>query len=486
MNKNQFFLIGVLLASSASFAYAQTIQLTNGDSLTVEIIQQTNTTLTYSHTILGKQTVQKSAIRNLPELNLANINKVKEGAEGQSALELHGAQENQQIAQEEVTNAKKHLDITKKDTLLTTGVGIKAAEQKELAAGERFTTAEKNLVIANAALVAATTKLQTAQNVSIAGEQVSLATIELKQAQKDEKIAHKDLATAEKELDKADDNSEAKAEIKVETAENKVYSAEENVLQAKENLLLAENAVTIAKGEKVNDGFMGTGVFKDWDATIALGIKGASGTAVNATVRVGFDSRYEDKAHRWDFKSFYFYNSEDNVASEKQAHVALVKDWFFNGRPWFAYASTTFDTDKFKDWNHRLQVSTGPGYQFIKTETWEFSARAGLTGVFEFEKDLFDSAGTIIGQENNQNIEAMMGLDATWHITSKQRFTISNYIYPSITNGGEFRNLANASWIHDIDWFDGLAVKFGIRDEYDTNESIPNEFKYDFSILCRF
>ena len=486
MNKNQFFLIGALLASSHSFAYAQKIQLNNGDSLTVEIIQQTNTTLTYSHTILGKQTVQKSDIRNLPELNLANVNKVKEGAEGQAALELHAAQENQQIAQEEATDAENHLAITKKDTLLATGVDVKVAEQKELAAGERLTTAEKNLVVANAALVAATTKLQTAQNTSVAGEQVSLATIELKQAQKDEKIAHKDLATAEKELDNADDNSEAKAEIKVESAENKVDSAEENVLQAKEKLLLAENAATIAKGEKVNDGFMGTGYFKDWDSSVSLGIKGASGTSVNASMRIGFDSMYEDEHHRWDFKSFYFYDSEDKTVSENQVHAALVKDWFFHDSSWFAYASTTFDSNQFKDWDYRLQVSAGPGYQFIKTDTWEFSARAGLTGVFEFEKDLFDSAGIIIGQEHNQNLEAMAGLDVTWHITSKQRFTISNYIYPSITNGGEFRNLANIAWIHDIDWFEGLAVKLGIRDEYDTNESIPNEFKYNLSILWGF
>lgn len=487
MNKKQLFLTSTLLVSSISFSYAETIQLDNGDSLTVELIHQTDKTLTYSHSILGKQTIQKSAVSNLSELNLASIERVNEGAEGQADIELYDAKKNQKLAQEEVNAAKNQLTITKKETALATGVGVKVAEQKELAAGERFTTAEKELVTANTAVEAATKKLQTAANISIAGEQVNLAKLELKQAQQDEKTAQKELITAEKELDKADSASADKAEIKVDTAEDNVDLAEENTLKAKENLLLAENAVTIAKGEKVNDGFMGTGYFKDWDSTVSLGIKGASGTSVNATARLGFDTRYEDKDHRWDFKSFYYYDSEDNTASENQIHATLVKDWFFPGSPWFAYASTVYDMDQFKDWDQRLQISAGPGYQFIKTDTWEFAARAGLTGVFEFEKDIFDTnTGNIIGQDNVSNLDAMMGLDATWHITAKQRFTISNYIYPSITDAGEFRNLANIAWIHQLDWFEGLAVKFGIRDEYNTSESIPNEFKYDFSILWGF
>lgn len=496
MNKKQLLLTSVLLVSSASYSYAQTLQLSNGDSLDVELIQETDKTLTYSHTILGKQTVQKSAIRNFSELNLIGVNKVKEGAEGQAGIELYDAQKKQKLAQAEVNEAKVQLTTAKKESVAATGVSVKVAEQKELAAGKRHTLAEKNLVAANAAVTAALAKLETTKNISVAGEQVTLAKAELKQAEKDEKKAQKNLVTAEKELDNADSAAEDIAEAKVDAAENKVDIAEENIDKAKGNLLVAEDAAKVAKGEKVNDGFMGTGIFKDWDSSINFGLNGASGTTNNVTFRAGFNARYEDETHRWNLKTSYYNDAEGadgaegnsrDILNDRQANVSLVKDWFFNGSPWFAYASTVYDYDVAKDWDHRVQVSTGPGYQFIKTETWEFSARAGLTGVFEFNKKIFDDSGAETGEiVDDQNLEMMAGLDVLWHITAKQRFRISNYMYPSLTNAGEFRNLANLAWIHDIDWFEGLAVKVGIKDEYNTAEQTPNEFKYNFSILWAF
>ena len=82
--------------------------------------------------------------------------------------------------------------------------------------------------------------------------------------------------------------------------------------------------------------------------------------------------------------------------------------------------------------------------------------------------------------------DALIGADLTWHISAQQHFTFSNYFYPSLSDAGEFRNLTIVGWIHAIDWFEGLALKFGIRNEYDTSESIPNDFNYNFSVLWGF
>lgn len=473
MNEKQLFLTSALLALGTSYAYAQTLQLNNGDSLSVELIQETNKTLTYSHTILGEQTIQKSDIRNFSELNLTGISKVKEGAEDQAGIELYDAEKKKQLAQAEVNDARNQLEADKKESAIATGVEVKITEQKKLSAGNRLITAKNSLVTASAAVVAAKTKLQTTKNISVASKKVNIAKSELKQA--------------EKELDNADSNYEDQAQSKVGTAEDKVDTA-------KENLLLAENSAKTAKGEKINNGFMGIGIFKDWDSSISLGSNGASGTTNNVTFRVGFNAVHENTHHRWALKSSYLYGAtgadgekfDGNIASDNQANISLVKDWFFNENAWFAYASSVYDYDEFKDWDHRFQISAGPGYQFIKTEEWEFLARAGIAGVFEFNRDTFDAAGVITGQEDTQKLEAMIGFEAKWHITAKQRFIISNYMYPSITDGGEFRNLANISWGHDIDWFEGLALKVAIKDEYNTKESTSNEFKYNFSILWAF
>ncbi len=475
MNKKQSLLLSVLLAASFS-SNAELIQFTNGDTLNVELIQQTETTLTYTHSILGKQTTEKAAISNLDTLNLLDVVSVKKGEEGVAALALYEAKKNQTVAVGDLEAAKLKMNEVKQATAVASGLDLEVAKQEGVVAVAEIANAEKKLASAKELVLAAEKNLTVAKSVGSANEQLAQAEAGVKQAKQDEKSAQQRLVLAEK-------GSES-ATIKLE--ENNLDLAEDKIIQAEENLQFAQDKLKLAKGEKLNDGFMGTGYFKDWNSAVSLGLNGSTGSSENATMRMGFDAGYEDAEHRWDFKSFYYFASEDKIENENKVNAILVKDWFFNGNPWFAYASSTFDMDKFKDWNSRLQISAGPGYQFIKTDTLEIAARAGLTGVFEFDKDIKDSAGATIGQEHNQNLEMMLGAEATWHITPKQRFMISNYIYPSLTNGGEFRNLANLAWVHDIDWYEGLAVKLGIRDEYDTTETDSNEFKYNFSFVLGF
>lgn len=507
MNKKQLSLfMGVFLASTT--VYAQPIKFVNGDTLDVELIQQTETTITFSHPFLGKQTIDKSSISNLQEINLANLLKVPEGEEGVAVHVFNDAEKAIAPAKDAVDVAKKQVLVAEeKVTLATTDIEVETAEQGLVTAAAGLQLAEDNLVTTVGAANAAEANITIARDLSVANSQVqaandamSAAMAKVELARKDISIAEQNVAIAEDTVDAADeaDISNAKANVdgaenQVDIAEDKLKAAEDGVQQAKDNIRDAEDQVKLAKGEKINDGLMGTGWFRDWDSSIELGMKGASGSSVNTTFRTAFNTRYEDTKHRWDFKSFYLFDSEDKITGENQVNATLVKDWFFVGTNWFAYASATYDWDEFKDWNHRLQISTGPGYQFIKTETWEFSGRAGGTGVFEFGKTQFDSSGNPQIDPNGDEVEktvvsfeAMIGADVTWHITAKQQFTLSNYFYPSITDGGEFRNLTNLAWTHDIDWFEGLAIKFGIRNEYDTTESIPNEFKYNFSLLWGF
>jgi len=448
---------------------------------------------------LGDQTIDKINVSNLQDLNLDTLNKIAEGDEGKAYIAAKIAKQDVLMAKQEVDIAKEQLiaaEATYKSSKLTDMKAatdkLHKAEEKLILAVDKANAAEKNARVAKEVRIASEKVEQAKEDLKVAKAQTKAAQVEVKASKKQEGIAKQD-------LDNALPENIALAEEKVEIAENetgiaeeKVEVAEEQVKDEKEKVLLAENQVKVAKGEKVHDGFLGTGWFKDWDSSISIGLSGTSGSSVNSTFRTAFNTRYEDKQHRWDFKSFYFLDSEDNITGENQVNATLVKDWFFADNKWFAFATGVYDWNEFKDWNHRLQLGGGPGYQFIKTDTWEFSGRLGATTIFEFGKIQYDSAGNPIVidgqvlQENIVGLEGLIGADLTWHITSKQNFSISNYFYPSFTNGGQFRNLTNISWIHSIDWFEGLALKFGIRNEYDTSESIPNEFNYNFSILWGF
>ncbi len=531
--------LSVLLLSTTT--YAQPIQLTNGDTLEVELIHQSGTTLTFSHSVLGEQTIDKAKISNLQELNLEKLNILTE-IELKKLLKVKIAQAEVLIAKDGLVAAEGKLIAAKETVDKAKEENRKGAEEKLILAGEKFTAAKeelkvaekklivvKNVMVAEAELLVAKGKVKVAEaevNVTklevevteaeakvaeekliLAGEKFIAAKEEVKVAEDELKIV-KNVIVSEAESRLAKDQVDAVVEeikdtrLELDTAEaeeniaegqevivteSEAKVAEEKVKLAGQQVEVAEDNLKLAKGEKVNVGFMGTGWFKDWDSSIEVGLRGSSGQSVNANFRAAFNSQYEDAFHRWKFNSFYLYSSDDKIASESRVNALLVKDWFFAETQWFAFASAMYDWDEFKNWKHRLQFSVGPGYQFIKTDEWEFSGRVGGTGIFEFDRTVEDSnSPTGYSEINTLGFEAMIGADLTWHITAKQHFTLSNYFYPSLSDAGEFRNLTIVGWIHDIDWFEGLALKFGIRNEYDTSETIKNDFNYNFSVLWGF
>ncbi len=375
MNKRKILCLTTTLLASGT-TNAEIIRFNNGDTLHVELVKQTKSTLTFFHRIIGEETVRKETISNLSDMNLQNLIMLPEDEMGQAA-------------------------------------------KKAFRTADSCTSGMDN-------------------------------------------------------MDHTDVNTE-------KSSAHKVILAEKNLKAIKEKLKAAENSVTLAKGKALNRGFLGTGWFRGWKSDIEIGLLGAAGSSVNTTFRTAFNTGHEDKTGRWAFKSFYYYSSENQVTSNNKVYATLVKDWVFDKTQWFAFASTTYGMDSFKDWQHRLQFSVGPGYQFVKTEHWELSGRMAGTGVVEFNRHVSG-----VASPNQYSFEVMVGADLIWKITKKQRVTVSNYFYTNLTDAGAFRNLSTFVWLHDIEWFEGLAIKFGIRNEYDTTQPIHDEFKYNFSLAWEF
>jgi putative salt-induced outer membrane protein YdiY len=467
INKKNALFLSILLASSV--ISAQPLQLSNGDILEVELVYQTDKMLTFSHVALGEQTIDKAKISNLQEINLADLVKL-------SRTQVDNVQK-VKTAEAKISDAKGRVDTAKAE-LIAAKVFFDKAKRADSKEKLNRSDAEERLVLAGKKFTTAKEEVKVAENELKVTKDVIEAETQLSEAQTK-------LGLAKTEVMKVGEKSIAEA-LGVVTADVKVDIAEDNLNAAVQQVQEAENNLKLAKGEKVNNGFMGTGWFKDWDSSLSIGLSGSAGSSVNSTFRTAFNTRYEDKKGRWDYKSFYFFDSEDTITGENQINATLVKDWFFEESKWFAFATGVYDWDQFKDWNHRFQFGGGSGYQFIKTDEWEFSGRAGATLITEFGKTQYDSNNAPTHEENIIGLEGLIGADATWHISPKQYFSISNYFYPGFTDGGAFRNLTNISWVHSLDWFEGLALKFGIRNEYDTSETIPNEFNYNFSILWGF
>lgn len=318
-------------------------------------------------------------------------------------------------------------------------------------------------------------------------------------------------ATAQAEVIKLSNGDILDAEIVKQTPETLTVShpvlGDQQIV--KENITnLVDLNLSLVPGEETDEGLFGLGILKGWANSFDLGVTGADGPTDNFNFRAAFSTRYEDEEDRWDFSSYYVTNSADDKTISNKANATLLKDWFFQDSPWFAFAGLTYDFDKFKDWDHRLQVTAGPGYQFVKNDVWELSGRIGGTGLFEFGRNnrltdvmttsVTDPTGVTTTTEtpatfgsahNRGHFEVMAGADFLWNISKSQLLSVSNYIYTRVTDGGKIRNVTTVDWKHDLEFFKGLAIKFNIRNEYDRSQSVDrnkNDLQYGVSLGLLF
>jgi putative salt-induced outer membrane protein YdiY len=224
---------------------------------------------------------------------------------------------------------------------------------------------------------------------------------------------------------------------------------------------------SIGKAETEEEGLFGTGLLIDWKHNVDVGLNGASGPTNNASFRVGFSSQFEDDDDRWDLKTVYVYKQEDHETTDNKLKIDLIKDWLLKDSPWFYFASVGLDFDEFKDWDYRLRLATGPGYQIVKNKQFELAARIGFNSVYE-KRD----------PANRLDFEGLIGFNLLWNLTDNNSIKLNNVFHPSMVDSSDYRNVTVFEWAHKLDYYRGMAVKLGFDNEYDTKETDKNDLNY--------
>jgi putative salt-induced outer membrane protein YdiY len=226
-------------------------------------------------------------------------------------------------------------------------------------------------------------------------------------------------------------------------------------------------------------GLFGTSLLAGWNKQLQFGFTGSSGNSDNQDILAGVRGSYADDVKRWQFDSGYFRSSTDGAETKNQAFAMLLRDFLFTGKKYFAFAATRYDYDQFQAWDHRLNLAAGGGYSFIDGEKLDFRGRVGFGGT-----KTFSSPG------NDKWVpEAVLGLETEWLPAERQKITAYTTFYPSLSNGGEFRNLTGVDWSLRISDGLGLSLNLGVQNEYESD--VPagiekNDLLYRAALLYDF
>jgi len=212
-----------------------------------------------------------------------------------------------------------------------------------------------------------------------------------------------------------------------------------------------------------------------WDGSVAFGLTGNSGNTENISMRGTIAAKRTTERYETTLGLLYAYASTDSQDTENRLRLDARNDWLFGeGSRWRYFISAFGEYDEFQDWDFRLGIFNGIGYDFIKSERTTLTGRAGLGVVKDFG-----------GEDDDINLEGLLGLDWTHQLNDRNKLYASATYYPVITDWPEFRVEAKAGWEIKLDETNGMFLNLGVEDRYDSNpggDSESNDFAY-FALL---
>lgn len=214
-----------------------------------------------------------------------------------------------------------------------------------------------------------------------------------------------------------------------------------------------------------------------WDKHLEAGFSGTDGNTQTSNIRVGFGALRENDHERTKLGLSHFRAEDDGTRTRNEAAASLVHDWLMPGSPWFKFATGKLEYDEFKDWETRVSAFLGVGKQIYDGPKNNLIGRVGLGGSYEF-----DSINELVP-------EALLGLEWVHTISDSQTLSAHVTLYPDLDEFGESRTVAGAAWTIEIDEADGISLKFGIDNEYESRTegaSKHDDVKYYSALVFDF
>ncbi|UYV13111.1 MAG: DUF481 domain-containing protein [Phycisphaera sp.] len=228
-----------------------------------------------------------------------------------------------------------------------------------------------------------------------------------------------------------------------------------------------------------------TSFWEGWTRTAEFGLTGSSGNTENLNIRAIFETERETDTLRTLFRARYLYGEDEGSVSENEGRARGENDWLYPGERYFTFVFGVYEYDEFQDWETRLQLFGGLGYEFLKERALLENGqdRASLAG--RIGAGVTREFG---GTDDTWHPEGVVGLDFVWEINDRNTFAAGTEVFPALDDLGEFRAVSYIS--HDVLLADtaDLRLRVGAEHEYDSDpgDAKEHDVKYFLTILATF
>jgi len=222
-------------------------------------------------------------------------------------------------------------------------------------------------------------------------------------------------------------------------------------------------------------GLFGSPVLRGWKRNLAVGFSGSSGNSSDTSFNTALSLGREAENYRGSFESAYFFASKDGDRTTNEFYADYKHDFLFGESRFFLFATGRYDYDQFQSWENRVSASFGAGYDILRRS--DFSLRGNIGG----------GLSRTWGTERKWKPEGVVGAIASWKISDGQTLSGDATYYPNFNDLPEFRLIANAAYTIAVGQIEGLGLKFGVKNEYNSEtEGDNNNLKYYGNLAYEF
>ncbi len=208
-------------------------------------------------------------------------------------------------------------------------------------------------------------------------------------------------------------------------------------------------------------------LWQGWKNKIEVSFTGREGNTRSQTYGLRFRSNRETDHHRTNVDSRARFARNRSRTSDQEFMLQVQHDFLIEDSRWFPFVRGQYDYDRFEDWEHRVQGFAGFGFRAVDDPKFKAELRFAGGVTHEFE-----------GMQDTRAEGLLSAAVIEWRPIDGHKVLSGATWFPNLDNGDDYRIVSNIEWQIRMPSVDGLFLKIGLENEYETDIS-PGERRND-------
>lgn len=216
---------------------------------------------------------------------------------------------------------------------------------------------------------------------------------------------------------------------------------------------------------------------RGWDSHAEFGLDGGEGNADTLAIQTGLETKRVTDAYTLALDFDYRQASSRGVTTEENGRLNIDYDRLLADSDWSAFGKFGLEWDQFKSFDLRLNLNSGVGYHWVRSDDATLVTRFGAGASRELGAPV-----------DEWTPEAVFGIDAEKQLNDRHKLKAKLDYFPAWEDFGDYRIVADVSWEILLSDDENFSLKLAATDRYDSTPqgAEPNDLYYSLLLLYKF